>query len=240
MGMMKRAVAELVTRACLITAGDHVEMPEADELPVSPEMKKWNDEMPDLDVHLGFPLHIDGAADRYYDLRPDISLREVLRRWADDGRSANDDSMPQPYSAKELWPLREFTWTRETARDGNAKVGGKTVDLPGPLKWDAMVVDLKANGWDTNDPLHFHVGKNGKMKVAEGNHRLAIAKQINLSKIPVRVHFNQSVKKGPPPKREPVVELKPKQVKKAIKKPAKPPTPEEQKQVDDLMNLLGF
>lgn len=196
---MKRAVAELVARACLIT-----------------------------------------AAGRYYDLRSDIPLREVLRRWADDGQSANDDSMPQSYSAKELWPLREFTWTRETARDGNAKVGGKSVDLPGPLKWDAMAVDLKARGWDPKDPLHLHVGKNGKMKVAEGNHRLAIAKQINLSKIPVRIHFQQSVKKDPPPKRDPVVELKPAPVKKAIEKPTKPMTPKDKKQIDDLMGLLGF
>lgn len=63
---MKRDIAELVTQACLITAGDHVEMPEADELPDIPPLKEWSDEMPRFKgIPCGFPPY-----DEEPELRP--------------------------------------------------------------------------------------------------------------------------------------------------------------------------
>lgn len=178
----------------------------------------------------------------YYDLEPGTPIKEIVQRWAkhEPAQKAYDRSMPQFYAAKDLWPHREYTWTRDTARSGLAKVGNETVLLPGPLKWDALIEDMKKNGWDPKDPLHFEVGRNGKTKVGEGNHRLAIAKEIGLKKIPVVFHFKEKVAKSPPPKKDPVVEVEPKPLKKVIREPRGPISPQEQKQIDDLMDLLGF
>jgi hypothetical protein len=177
----------------------------------------------------------------YYQLTSGTSLKEVVRRWAADGDKAYDDSMPVLYKTSDLLPYREYRWTREKSRPGYAKIKGKNVHLSGPLKWDALVEDMKLNGWDPKEPLHLHVGKDGKTKVAEGNHRLAVAAAIKLSKVPVWVHFHQRVQKSPPV--EPPVEIAPRAVKKLIEAPPKaqkPRSPEEEQQLNDLMGLLGL
>jgi hypothetical protein len=181
---------------------------------------------------------------QYYDLEPRTPVKEVIRRWVEKGQKAYDDSMPQSYSVAELWPYREFTWTRDNARGGFAKVGGKSVDLPGPLKWDALAADLKKRGWDSSDPLHLTVGKNGKAKVNEGNHRLALAREVGLSKVPVVFHFGTRVEiskgHGPEFRDKPSPEAVKKVVKKVAKKPPRDLSPQDKKKIDDIMDLLGM
>jgi hypothetical protein len=187
-----------------------------------------------------------GISGGYYGLKkPRIDaggLKEVLDRWVNDGDKVYDDSMPVMVEARNLWKLREYTWTRENSRPGNARVGNKTVDLEGPMKWDALYEDMKARGWDKKDPLHLHFGKNGKMVVKEGNHRLAIAMKLRLRDVPVMFHFHQSVTKSP--QEEPMPEISKPAVKKAVENaPAaekKKLGPEEQRDIDNLMRLLGF
>jgi hypothetical protein len=174
----------------------------------------------------------------YYKWKPGLQLSEVLDRWASQGQKIYDNSMPAFYTPRDLWPLREYTWTRDTARSGHAWVQGKLVELPGPLKWDAMKVDLKARGWDPKDPAHVDVGKDGNIKVGEGNHRLALAREIGLSKIPVTIHFVPNARKMPQPSREPVVTLPPKAVEKAIEAPSEPMSPETEALVDELMSFF--
>jgi hypothetical protein len=168
-----------------------------------------------------------------------IPIDEISKRWVEGGDKIYDDSMPLMYSVNDLWKHREYSWTRESSRNGLARVKGQTVQLSGPLKWDAIKADLQANGWDSDEPLYLEVGKNGKVKVGEGNHRLAIAKEINLSKIPVWVQFRQSVEKAPPPPK--LVELDNKATKKLVKEaPKKKLSPEEQETINDIMDILGL
>jgi hypothetical protein len=180
----------------------------------------------------------------YYDLKSGTPLKEVIRRWVEDGEKAYDHSMPVDYSPKDLWPHREYTWTRDNARGGFAKVKGKSVELPGPLKWDALAIDLKKRGWDPNDPLHLSIGKNGKSKVGEGNHRLAIAREAGLSKVPVFFHFGQQVERSKGHGSEFRDKPSPEAVKRVVERVrAKPPrdlSPDEHEKVDELMDLLGF
>lgn len=178
----------------------------------------------------------------YYELEPGTSVDEVLRRWAEDGDKAYDHSMPVWYSPRDLRRYKEYNWTRENSRPGNAIVNGKRVHLQGPLKWDAIAEDLRIRGWDIKEPLHMQVGRNGKAMVGEGNHRLAIAEQLGLSKVPVLFHFRQKVEKEKPIE-EPTVS--PRAVKRVVEKvkkvkERKPLDPETEKQVDELMELLGF
>jgi hypothetical protein len=58
-------------------------------------------------------------------------------------------------------------------------------------KWKAMADKLK-KGWLERDPAIVYIGKNA-IKVGEGNHRLAVAKQIGLKEVPVRFMWRNEV-----------------------------------------------
>lgn len=177
----------------------------------------------------------------YYAWERGTSLRTVLGRWVERGQKIYDNSMPAYYSPRDLWPIREYTWTREEAGQGLARVDGKTIDLPGPLKWDALKIDLRTHGWDPRDPAIVDVGKNGVIKVGEGNHRLALAKELGLSKIPVIFSFQNTVRKTPQlSKAERSVPVSPKIIEKVIREPSKPLDPKTKAQVDTIMDLLGW
>jgi len=177
----------------------------------------------------------------YYDGEPGLDLQTVLDRWQEHEprQKLYDHAMPLMLSLREIWPLREYTWTRDKARSGFAKVKGKSVELPGPLKWDAIMEDMKQRGWDQNDPLVLNVGHEG-VKVGEGNHRLAIAKKLGISKVPVSFWFiSGRVSKSP--QHEKPIEVSPKAIEKVVeKKREKPMTPEETERVDSIMRLLGL
>jgi len=189
----------------------------------------------------------------YYDYESGMPLQTIVDRWQKDRPGVDqrgyplprqkmyDRSMPVMLTLRELWPLREYTWTREKARGGFAKVNGKSVELPGPMKWDAIKEDMGVRGWDPNDPLHLEIGSEGGVKVGEGNHRLAIARELGISRVPVWFDFKTyKVRKQNQHERKPV-EVTPKAVKKVVERAEREPmTPEKQKQVDELMKLLGF
>lgn len=142
-------------------------------------------------------------------MRPGMSVEEVIRRWVENDEKAYDDSMPQMFPVRDLSRYKEYRWTRDNSRSGYAQVGGKSVWLEGPMKWDALMEDMKLRGWDPDEPLHLHVGRKGGVKVGEGNHRLAIAESLGMRKVPVRFHFyDGKVRKSPPPEQQ--VEVSPK------------------------------
>lgn len=197
----------------------------------------------------------------YYHYEPGTPLQTVIDRWKDrpgtDRRGqplprqkVYDDSMPAMLSVRELWPLREYTWTRENSRGGFAKVNGKKVELPGPLKWDALKEDLLAHGWDLNDPLRLEIGVDGGVKVGEGNHRLALARELGIDRVPVWFDFKTYKVRKQTPTRTPVPEISPKSVERVVERAVervekqKPRTPEEQaemdRQVEELMRHLKF
>lgn len=183
---------------------------------------------------------------KHYDLKPGTTIEAIIKGWVENDDKATDSSMPGWYSPDDVWPYREYTWTRENSRSGFARVEGKLVDLPGPLKWDALAIDLKKQGWDPKEPLHLAVGKNGQAKVGEGNHRLALAREIKLARVPVFFHFNVKVelmegqgsmyRRQAPPSPAAVKKV----VEEEVHRPSRDLTPEEQKQMDEIAKLLGI
>jgi hypothetical protein len=184
----------------------------------------------------------------YYDADSSTTLQEIIDRWqtqrpGQDKRGnplprqkMYDRSMPLMLSVRDLWPLREYTWTRSAARGGYAQVGGKSVWLDGPMKWDALLQDMKNRGWDKDEPLYLNIGREGGVKVGEGNHRLAIAKELGLNKVPVWFIFNTGkVTKTKVP--EPV-EVEPEAVKEVIEKPRRPRSPKEEKEIQELAERI--
>ena len=182
---------------------------------------------------------------KYYDIDSKTSIRVVMKRWQNWDK-VYDRSMPVLYSLKDVWPHREYNWTRETSRPGYASVKGKRVHLDGPMKWDAIKADMEENGWDKKQPLYIHVGRmNGGIKVGEGNHRLAIAKELGIQKVPVWFIFHDKVTKS---RRggQSTFALPPKAVKKVVKKAAKEKeefgklSPQARKHLDNIMKELGL
>jgi hypothetical protein len=155
-----------------------------------------------------------------------LPIAEVLRRWEEDGNKPRFwDSLRMTYPLDDVWRYREYTWTREKARQS-------------PEEWDELKAAMK-RGWDPASPIMLQLGRNGIAKVGEGNHRLAIARELGMSTVPVRFgSFDQQVtlteiEEELPPKPKP---------KPRPSKPRPPRTPEEeerlQEQVDELMDLL--
>jgi 2'-5' RNA ligase len=124
--------------------------------------------------HAGDISSMKKLAGSYYDWKPGMSLEDVIQAWQKNGAKVYEDSGAH-YSPKELVPYREYAWTREKARNS-------------PEEWDALVEKMKS-GWDPKKPLSFEIGRAGGAKVGEGNHRLAIALKLGLTKIPVEFYF---------------------------------------------------
>jgi len=143
----------------------------------------------------------------YYDIDPSNppTVEEVIDGWAKCGLKARElDVFHAFYSAEELWKYREYTWSAETASHEDVTgtddmaypdkwrfVPGED-DSVGLDRWNRMLEKMKSMGWDQKRPAYFEIGKNGVAKVGEGNHRLAIAKQLGI-KVPVTFSFKSSV-----------------------------------------------
>ena len=177
----------------------------------------------------------------HYDNESGLRLQTIIDRWQKHKprQKMYESDQPVWIPIRKLWPLREYTWTRDKARSGYAQVKGNSVWLDGPLKWDAIKEDMKMQGWDRSEPLYLNIGHSG-VKVGEGNHRLAIAKELGIREIPVRFLYQTgTVRKTKIPAKEPIVEIPLKAIEKAVeKKPQKPLTPEEESSINDLMDLI--
>jgi len=132
----------------------------------------------------------------YYSAFPGMSLEDIIYRWQNNAPGTwkhpvrgetsfgamklLDDSMPVMIHVGELWTFREYEWTRDTARDGSAN-------------WDDIKARMSSEGWNPDSPLIFLIGRNGVSKVGEGNHRLGIARELNMTEVPVRFLFYDNV-----------------------------------------------
>lgn len=162
------------------------------------------------------------------------SLSDTIRRWQKSNEKLYDHAQPVEVPVRELWKHREYTWTRQDARMT-------------PEEWDLLKASLK-KGWDEKHWIYVQVGQQGGVKVGEGNHRLSIARDIGIRKLPVRIDFfSGRVTKSPQHPERVRLPDKPKVVEPPPKKIAKrrePETPEEKAQmkrdVDDIMRLLGM
>jgi hypothetical protein len=173
----------------------------------------------------------------YYYWEPGVTLQTIIDRWQKQRPGKDkwgqpmprqkmyDASMPLMISVDELWPLREYTWTRENARRS-------------PEEWDQLMQEMKTHGWNPTGryPLLLNIGAEGGVKVGEGNHRLAIAKQLGIKEVPVNILFSGGkVTKNKQRESRPTLSSHP---------PEQPNQseivdPEHQAQVDELLHLLG-
>lgn len=113
----------------------------------------------------------------YYKITPDMQIEEIIRRWVVDSDKGRSGMVMMPVES--VLPYREYVWSPELSR----------LDEEG---WNKLVEDMK-EGWNTKDPAIIFIGKNGRAKVGEGNHRLAIAEKMGMKEVPVRFVFWQNV-----------------------------------------------
>jgi len=128
-------------------------------------------------------LHEEGE---YYDTQAHKPppLREVIRRWAQSGDKPQNYHRAHWYAVEEIWPHREYTWRKHDARNS-------------PQEWDAIAASMREHGWRDDEPAWLMIGGDGSTKLGEGNHRLAIAKQLRFKRIPVAFLFRSGpVTKG--------------------------------------------
>jgi len=131
----------------------------------------------------------------YYHAEPGMKVVDIVRKWMN-GEKMYDSSMPYFMDIDDLWKYRDYSWTKETSRMGHGLpyyVDEKQKHLNGPEKWDVMRDYMSKHGWDDREPAMLTVGKDGKAKLGEGNHRLAIFKELGGKKVPVRIFFYQNV-----------------------------------------------
>lgn len=132
-------------------------------------------------VQEGLAEVIRRIAEEFYVLPLDISLQDILSKIRKgDKPSTTWDVMLSP---EEVWPFREFTRTKGNNRHT-------------PEEWEDMKAKMKETGWDTRNPLALMVSEKGEATVIDGNHRLSLAKECGLEKIPVKLSFVQDLKKA--------------------------------------------
>jgi len=111
----------------------------------------------------------------YFGVDDKMSIKEIAEEW-ENGNKGYDSRLHGYWPAKELWPYREYTWTKDKNRGG----------------WDELYESIKERGMKKDDPIILSVFKNGKKpKIGEGNHRLAIARELGIKKVPVMLFFAQ-------------------------------------------------
>lgn len=143
----------------------------------------------------------------YYSIDPNNPppLHDVIQAWSQCGFKAMEEGVfHAKYPAEELWEYREYTWSAKSAAGEEVKGSDdqtyqdKWHFIPdeqenvGMKKWEKMYADMQHRGWDNRNPAYFEIGKNGIAKVGEGNHRLAIAKELNID-VPVFFAFKNTV-----------------------------------------------
>lgn len=112
----------------------------------------------------------------YYKWETGVTLQTIIDRWQNMKQKMYDSSMPLLISIDELWPYREYVRTRDK---GNRS----------PEEWDELKQNMSENGWNAKDPLIMNIGSDGGVKIGEGNHRIAIAKELGIKEVPVRFIF---------------------------------------------------
>lgn len=132
-----------------------------------------------------------GIIPTYYDAHDGITVKELSERWLK-GQKAYDG--PVLMDVEDLWKYRDYDWSRETSRGGHGLpfyADEKQPWLQGPEKWDKMKEYMAKHGFDERQPIMLTLAKDGTAKISEGNHRLAIARELGIGMLPVKLFFYQ-------------------------------------------------
>jgi len=117
----------------------------------------------------------------YYDADRDNppTIEEIAKCYVLNDAKVSDRSVsglnPALYDTEELIKFREYD--KENLRHLNPDDGF----------YDELKADIKENGF--KEELIIFFGRNGKVKIGEGNHRHQIALDLGIEKIPVRFVF---------------------------------------------------
>ena len=131
--------------------------------------------------------------EEYYVIDPSDppSIEQVMKGWQEGHKAYDPGSTSSShenedyhalYPVEELLPYREYDWGPEKYRPGT--------------DWDKLKGSIK-KGFDPKQPVVVEVGRNGVAKIGEGNHRLAIAKELGMEKVPVYFLFYGNVEVTP-------------------------------------------
>lgn len=107
-----------------------------------------------------------------FDEENPLSIEEVTKKWVQDHDKPNNwNGLRVYYPFDEVWKYREY----------NRDIQGNLSEE----EWADLRDSMKEHGWDKERPLMLLIGKNGVAKVGEGNHRLIVARELGIDKIPV-------------------------------------------------------
>jgi len=112
------------------------------------------------------------------------SIEQILNCWVKNGGAIYDSNVnhlrPALYQPSDLTPYREYP-------------RGYLRNQPETQRYQDLKKDIEENGFQ--DPIIVTFGKNGVVKISEGNHRHEIGLELGIEKIPVRFIFWQNVSK---------------------------------------------
>jgi GNAT superfamily N-acetyltransferase len=118
---------------------------------------------------------VAGIFKEYYRYEPGMTIEQMQDRWINNNELIEPHDMPFMLPVDELWPYREYEWTREEARLE-------------PEEWDELKESM-SQGWQEGSWLTLNIFKDGEIYLGEGNHRLTIADELGMKEVPVSIWF---------------------------------------------------
>lgn len=118
----------------------------------------------------------------YYDYEGDKSLREVSCLWTNHNHRPRDIRWKAHgwFDIDTVDRLKEFDRSKSNMRNLR------------PEEWKDLKESMKEKGWKEDQPGIIDFDQYGHALLVEGNHRLAIAKEIGIERVPIRFTFNES------------------------------------------------
>ena len=110
-----------------------------------------------------------------------FKLDNIIKLYAEHDMKLTDNLVEFEFTVKELDKYKEWKRTRN---DSNLT----------PEQWDEMKADIKKNGIRDYGVISLGQKRSGDVTayIGEGNHRLAIAKELGIKKMKMRLYFGRA------------------------------------------------
>jgi len=110
-----------------------------------------------------------------------MTLDNIIKLYAEHDMKLTDNLLEFEFTVKELDKYKEWKRTRN---DSNLSTD----------EWDEMKADIKKNGIRDYGVLGMYQKRNGDVLtyIGEGNHRLAIAKELGIKKMKMRLFYGKA------------------------------------------------